>query len=325
MDRGVMKAIMQRGYGTPDVLALADVERPVPGEGDVLVRVHAASIHVGDAHIMRGKPPALRLMMGLRRPRNPIPGSDIAGTVEEVGATVTGLKPGDAVFGWCKGAFAEYACAPEGNFTAKPDGVGFAEASAVGVSAFTALHAVRDQAGVEAGHKVLVNGASGGVGPFAVQIAKVFGAEVTGVCSTGKVDMVRSIGADHVIDYTADDFTRGSERYDRILDIVWSHPLSDLRRVLTPEGKVIPIGGPPKLSHVFRLMVLSMFVRQLSGPFVSMPNREDLVVLADLVGSGKVRPVVDRAWPLSEAREAMAYVAEGHAKAKVVLDMGAPG
>ena len=238
-----MKAIVQDRYGSPDVLELRDIDKPVVKDDEVLVRVHAASVHVGDLVLVRGVPYIARMAVGLRKPKNRVPGTDIAGTVEAVGKNVTQVRPGDEVFGWCTGAFAEYACAGEDHFVPKPANLTFEQAAAVPTSASTALQALRDQGKVQPGQKVLINGASGGVGTFAVQIAKAFGAEVTGVCSTRNVDMVRSIGADHVIDYTQEDFTQSGQRYDLILDNVGNRSLSDCRRALPPRGTYVLVGG----------------------------------------------------------------------------------
>ncbi len=320
-----MKAIVQDKYGLPDeVLGLQEIDKPAVEGDEVLVRVQAASIHIGDWHVMRGQPYVMRMAVGLLKPKNSVPGTDVAGKVEAVGENVTQFQSGDEVFGWCKGAFAEYACAGESNFVPKPANLTFEQAAAVGVSAFAALQALRDQGNVQAGQKVLINGASGGVGTFAVQIAKSFGAEVTGVCGTGNVDMVRSIGADHVIDYTQEDFTRGGERYDFILDNMGNHSLSDCRRALTPDGTVLANGGPVGgwvggLGRVFNAFAMSMFVRQISRPFLSLPKKDDLVVLKELVEAGKITPVIDRRYPLSETAEAIGYIGEGHARGKVVI------
>lgn len=322
-----MKAIVQDEYGSPDnVLELKDIDKPVVKDGEVLVCVHAAAVHVSDWVFVRGVPYIMRPMTGLFRPKNSVPGQDIAGRVEAVGKKVEQLRPGDEVFGWCKGAFAEYACAGEDHFVPKPANLTFEQAAAVGVSAVTALQALRDQGRVQAGQKVLINGASGGVGPFAVQIAKAFGANVTGVCSTRNVDMVRSIGADRVIDYTQEDFTKGGQRYDLILDNVGNHSLSDLRRVLTPTGILQPNGGGHSnnrwigpMGSVIKANVLSLFMRQQGGAFIAMNNREDRQFLKELIEAGKVTPVIDRTYPLSETSEAIGYVGEGHARGKVVI------
>ena len=322
-----MKAIVQYKYGSPDdVLELKDIDKPVVKDDEVLVRVHAASIHVGDWVSVRGVPYIMRPVTGLLRPKNSVPGDDIAGKVEAVGKNVKQLQPGDEVFGWCNGAFAEYACAGEDNFVPKPANLTFEQAAAVGVSAFTALQALRDQGKVQPGQKVLINGASGGVGTFAVQIAKSFGADVTGVCSTRNVDMVRSIGADQVIDYTQEDFTQSGQRYDFILDNVANHSLSDFRRALTPKGTLQPNAGGHSsgrwigpMGSVIKALVLSLFVRQQGRLFLSLPNKEDLATLKELIESGKVTPVIDRTYPLSETPEAIGYLGEGHARGKVVI------
>jgi NADPH:quinone reductase-like Zn-dependent oxidoreductase len=318
-----MKAIVQNDYGPPDVLELKEVDRPVPKDNEVLVRVQAAAIHVGDYFTMLGVPFAVRMVAGMPKPKNYVPGYDVAGCVEAVGKDVTGLEPGDEVFGACQGACAEYACTAQEMFVLKPDNATFQQAAAVPTSALAALHGLRDAGKVQPGHKVLINGASGGVGTFAVQIAKSFGAEVTGVCSTRNLDMVRSIGADHVIDYTQEDFTQGGPRYDLILDNVANRSFSDCRRALTPEGTFIPNSGNAGMGFVIKAFVLSIFLRQQGRPFLSSPNHEDLVVLKDLLESGKVTPVIDRTYPLSQTPEAMAYVGKGHARGKVVIDVAA--
>jgi NADPH:quinone reductase-like Zn-dependent oxidoreductase len=315
-----MKAIVQNGYGSPDVLELKEIEEPVVKDDSVLVRVHAAALHAGDYFTMRGVPIAVRMVIGLRKPRkNYVPGLDVAGRVEAVGRNVTRFQPGDEVFGACNGACAEAACAGEELFVPKPANVTFEQAAAVPTSALAALHALRDAGKVQPGQKVLINGASGGVGTFAVQIAKSFGAEVTGVCSTGNVEMVRSIGADHVIDYTREDFTQGGPRFDLILDNVGNRSFSDCRRALTPQGVVIPNTGHAGMGYVLAAMLRSVFVRQQGRPFVSMPNHADLVLLGQLVESGKVRPVIDRTYPLSGTPEAFRYLERGHARGKVVI------
>lgn len=322
-----MKAIVQDEYGSPeDVLELKDIDKPVVKDDEVLVRVHAAAVHVSDWVFVRGVPYITRPMIGLLRPKNCVPGEDIAGRVEAVGKKVKQLRPGDEVFGWCKGAFAEYACAGEENFVPKPANLTFEQTAAVGVSAVTALQALRDQGKVQSGQKVLINGASGGVGPFAVQIAKAFGADVTGVCSTRNVDVVRSIGADQVIDYTQEDFTRSGQRYDFILDNVANHSLSDLRRVLTPKGILQPNGGGHSsnrwigpMGSVIKANILSLFVRQQGRTFIAAHNKEDLQLLKELIEAGKITPVIDRTYPLSETPEAIGYVGDGHARGKVVI------
>ena len=322
-----MKAIVQDKFGAPDdVLGLKEIDQPAVEEDDVLVRVHAASIHIGDSYGMRGVPYIMRPVFSLSRAKNRVPGTDIAGTVETVGKSVTHLKPGDEVFGWCKGAFAEYVAVSQDALALKPANLTAEQAAAVGVSAFTALQALRDHGKVEPGQKVLITGASGGVGTFAVQIAKSFGADVTGVCSTRNVDMVRSIGADHVIDYTQEDFLRSGQRYDLILDNVGNHSLSDTRAALTPNGTLLANGAPVSgwvggLGHVATASVVSLFVRQQGRPFVSMPNKEDLATLAELARAGKITPVIDRTYPLSETAVAMTHVGEGHAQGTTIITM----
>jgi NADPH:quinone reductase-like Zn-dependent oxidoreductase len=317
-----MLAITQDNYGSADVLKLGDVDKPGIEPGEVLVRVHAASIHVGDWILMTGSPFIMRMATGLRKPKQRVPGTDVAGTVEAVGSAVTSLRPGDEVFGWCAGAFAEFARATEDHFVKKPASLTFEQAAAVGVSATTALQLLRDDGKVQPGQKVLINGASGGVGTFAVQIAKAFGAEVTGVTSTKNLDLVRSIGADHVIDYTREDFTTGKERYDLILDNVGNHSMARTRAALAPTGTLISNGGGHangKLGRTVRAMLVSMFVRQQAGPTVKTQNHDDLVALTGLVDAGQVTPVIDRTYPLSATPEAIGHVAAGHARGTVVL------
>jgi NADPH:quinone reductase-like Zn-dependent oxidoreductase len=319
-----MKAITQDSYGSYDVLRLEDVDEPAIGDDEILVRVHAASIHLGDWILMTGSPFIMRLATGLRRPKNRVPGTDVAGTVEAVGNQVTDLRPGDQVFGWAEGAFAEHARAGANQLVRKPSNLTFEQAAAVGVSASTALQLLRDNGNVKPGQKVLINGASGGVGTFAVQIAKSLGAEVTGVTSTKNVELVRSIGADHVIDYTREDFTRGAERYDLILDNVGNHSMARTRRALTSTGTLISNGGGHangKLGRTIRAMLVSMFVRQQAGPSVKTQNHDDLVALKALVEAGAVTPVVDRSYPLPETPKAIEHVAAGHARGTVVISV----
>ena len=317
-----MKAIVQATYGTPDVLEARDVEKPGVLDNQVRVRVEAASVHVGDWILMSGKPFVMRMMTGLRRPKIAIPGTDVSGTVESVGKDVRRLRPGDNVFGWCDGAFAEYAVADEAQFVAKPAKLTFEEAAAVGVSATTALQLLRDNGKVQPRQKVLINGASGGVGTFAVQIAKALGAEVTGVCSTRNVDLVRSIGADHVIDYTREDFTAGVSRYDLVLDNVGKHSMSRTRRVLAPNGLLISNGGghaDGKLGRTLRTMLVSMVVRQQAAPSLKTQNAADLMALRDLVEAGAITPVLDSTYPLNETAQAIRRVATGRARGTVVI------
>ena len=317
-----MQAITQDRYGSAEVLEARDIDRPEIADGEVLVRVHAASIHVGDWILMTGVPYVMRMGTGLSRPKNRVPGTDVAGTIEAVGPHVESLRPGDEVFGWCTGAFAEYASAPESQFVKKPANLTFEQAAAVGVSASTALQLLRDDADIQPGQTVLINGASGGVGTFAVQIAKALGAEVTGVCSTRNVELVRSIGADHVIDYTSQDFRAGAERYDVILDNVGDHSMADTRRALTPSGTLISNGGGHsggKLGRVIRGALASMIVRQQARPSVKSQNRSDLVALKELVEAGKVTPVIGRTYPLGQTAEAIGHVAAGHARGTLVI------
>ena len=317
-----MQAIVQDGYGSTEVLRTRDIAVPEIGAHDVLVRVHAASIHVGDWILMTGSPFVMRFATGLRKPKNPVPGTDIAGTVEAVGAAVTRLRPGDDVFGWGEGAFAEFARASEDHLIKKPASLTFEQAAAIGVSASTALQLLRDDGAVQPGQKVLINGASGGVGTFAVQIAKALGAEVTGVTSTANVELVRSLGADHVVDYTREDFTEAGPRYDLILDNVGNHSMAQTRRALVPTGTLISNGGgheDGKLGRTIRAMFASILVRQQATPSVKTQNRDDLVALKDLVEAGKVTPVIDRTYPLLEAPAAIGHVAAGHARGTVVM------
>jgi NADPH:quinone reductase-like Zn-dependent oxidoreductase len=320
-----MRATVQHRYGPPSVLESSEIGRPVPGRGDVLVRVGAASVHPGDHFVMTGEPYLARLAFGLRRPRHRIPGMDLAGVVAEVGDDVTTLRPGDTVFGWgTSGALAEYACVPADHLVPVPANLSVEAAAAVPTSAMTALQALRDVANVRPGQTVLVTGASGGVGSFAVQIAKAFGAEVTGVCSTRNVDLVRSLGADHVVDYTSTDFTGTGERYDVILDSVEAQPLAAVRRSLTPTGTLVPNSGHGgrwlgPVPRIVRARVLSAFTRQKLKPFLSLGKRQDLLTLADLLANGQVTPVIDRTYPLDDAADALRHVGAGHTRGKVVV------
>jgi NADPH:quinone reductase-like Zn-dependent oxidoreductase len=323
-----MRAIVQDAYGdTADVLRLDEIARPEPGPGEALVRVQAAGVDRGVWHLMAGRPYAVRLAFGVRAPRNRIRGSELAGRVEAVGRGVTTLQPGDEVFGIGAGTFAEYAVAPVGKLAPKPVGLTFAQAAALPVSASTALQAVRDHGGVTAGQKVLVIGASGGVGTFAVQIANAFGAEVTGVCSTAKVDLVRSLGADHVVDYSVGDgLAVGDQRYDVVLDIGGNRPLGQLRTVLSPHGTLVIVGGEGGgrwlgIGRQLRATALSPFVRQKLRMFINRENAADLAVLTGLIDSGQVTSAVDRTLPLAEAPAAVAYMAEGRARGKVVVEV----
>ncbi len=321
-----MKAIVRDKYGSPDVLQLRDIDKPRIADDEVLVRVHAAGVGRDVWHVMTGLPYPIRLAgYGLRAPKNPVIGSDVAGIVEAVGKNVSRFQPGDEVFGIGKGSYAEYACAREDKLASKPANLTFEQAAVVAIMGSAALQGLRDHGKVRQGHKVLIIGASGGVGTYAVQIAKAFGAHVTGVCSTTKVDMVRSIGADYVIDYTQEDFAEGDERYDLILDIGGNSSLSRLRRALTPEGTLVIVGGEGGgrwlggTDRQIRALVLSRFVSQKLGTFVNKENHEDLLVLGELIESGKVTPVIDRTYPLAEVPEAIRYLEEGHARGKVVI------
>jgi NADPH:quinone reductase-like Zn-dependent oxidoreductase len=315
-----MKAVVQVGYGSADVLEFKEIDKPVANDDEVLVRVHAASLAAGDYFGMRGVPFPIRMYVGFPRPKkNYVVGVDLAGRVEAVGKNVTRFKPGDEVFGECSRACAEYTCAEEDKLVHKPHNLTFEQAAAVPTSALAALQALRDHGKVQPGQKVLINGASGGVGTFAVQIAKALGADVTGVCSTANVDMVGSIGADHVIDYTKEDFTQGEPRYDLILDNVASHSFADYRRVLEPGGTLMPNSGHAGMGYVIKAFLLPLFVRQVERPFVARPNQDDLITLKELVEAGRVTPVIDRTYPLRETAEAFRYLDQGHARGKVVI------
>src|SRR5438874_3634802 len=321
-----MKAIVQDRYGSPDVLELREIDRPVNGDDHVLVRVHAAGVDQGVWHEVAGLPYLFRIAgIGVRAPKNPIPGHDVAGTVEAVGEKVTGLRPGDEVFGTCRGPFAEHACARADRLAPKPANLSFAQAAAVPTSAATALQALRDKGKVRAGQRVLIIGAGGGVGTFAVQLAKAYGAGVTGVCSTSKTELVRSLGADHVIDYTREDFAEGSLRYDVILDIAGNRSLSNLRRTLTAKGTLVIVGGETDgrwlggTDRQIRAMILSLFVQQKLGTWVSTERKKDLEELRELLETGKVTPVIDRTFPLGDVRDAIAYLREGSAAGKLVI------
>jgi NADPH:quinone reductase-like Zn-dependent oxidoreductase len=325
-----MTAIVQDEYGPApeDVLRLEQTDKPTIGEDEVLVRVHAASVDRGTWHVMAGLPYPIRMAgFGVRRPKHGNPGRSLAGTVEAVGLGVTGFKAGDAVFGICDGSFAEYARVRPDKLAPKPANLSFDQAAAVPISALTALQAVRDHGRVQAGQKVLITGASGGVGTFAVQIAKAFGAAVTGVCSTSKVDAVRAIGADHVLDYTSEDFADGTHRYDVIIDIGGNRRLSHLRRALTPRGRLVITGGETDgrllggSDRQIRAILLSPFVGQKLGTFICSENAADLVVLRELIESGKVAPVIGRTYPLGEVAAAIRYMLEGRAQGKVVISV----
>jgi NADPH:quinone reductase-like Zn-dependent oxidoreductase len=320
-----MKAILYTAYGSPDVLKVEETAKPAVKDDDVLVRVHAAAVNPLDWHFMRGTPYAMRVATGLRTPKDTRLGVDVAGHVEAVGKNVTQFTPGDEVFGSCKGAFAEYACASERALALKPTKVTFEQAAGVAVAGFTALQGLRDKGRIQPGQKVLINGAAGGVGTFAVQIAKSFGAHVTGVCSSRNVDLVRSIGADTVIDYTKDDFTKSGQQYDVILDMIGNHSLSDRRRALTPAGRLVLVGGSDQgrwlgpLVALLETVLVSLFVRHKLMPILARSSKKDLIILQELLAAGTVTPVIDRTYPLGEVPEAIAYLEEGHARGKVVI------
>jgi NADPH:quinone reductase-like Zn-dependent oxidoreductase len=330
--RQTMQAIVQREYGSADVLRVEQIDRPAIGEGEVLVRVRAAGLDRGTWHLMAGMPYLFRLMgPGLRTPKNPVPGLDVAGTVVAVGAAVTRFDVGDEVFGISRGSFAEYACAREDKLARKPANLSFDQAAAVAVSGLTALQALRDVGNIQPGQHGLIVGASGGVGTFAVQIAKAFGAQVTGVCSTTKLDLVRSIGADHVIDYTHDDFAGGSQRYDLILDIGGNASLSRLRRALTKSGTLVIVGGEAGgrwtggMGRSLRAVALSPFVRQRLTMKTPKEHYADLERLAQLIDVGDLTPTIDRTYPLQQAPDAMRHLQAGHARGKLVITVADAG
>ncbi|MDQ3589053.1 MAG: NAD(P)-dependent alcohol dehydrogenase [Actinomycetota bacterium] len=320
-----MKASVQDTYGSPEVLNLREIDTPEVGDDEALVRVHAAGVDRGVWHLMTGLPYLTRLAFGLRAPKNPVPGMDVAGVVETIGENVSRFQPGDEVFGVGKGTFAEYALAREDKLAHRPANLTFEQSAVVAISGLTALQGLRDHGQVEPGQRVLIIGASGGVGTFAVQIAKAFGAEATGVCGGEKVDMVRSIGADHVIDYTREEFAKGEHRYDVILDVGGSSSLARLRHALTPEGTLVLVGGEEGgrwlgiVARLLRAHLLSPFVGQKLRTYVSSENHEDMIVLKELIEAGKVTPVIDRTYPLAEVPEAIRYLQEGHAQGKLVI------
>lgn len=325
-----MKAIVYHEYGSADVLKCEELEKPVPRDGEVLIKVRAASVNPLDWRLMNGKPAILRLFFGLRKPKQGRPGVDVAGEVEAVGRNVTQFKPGDEVFGACSGAFAEYACAAESKLVMKPENVTFEQSASVNVAGLTALQGLRDKGKIQSGSKVLVNGAAGGVGTFAVQIAKTFGADVTGVCSTRNLDLVRSIGADEVIDYTQNNFTTSNQRYDLILDCVGNHSFSACRRVLNPEGRLVGVGVPhdPSMMGLLAQMIkdlsLSVFVSQKAVMFIAKSSQDDLTRLGELIATGKLKPVIAACYSLSCAADAVRHVEEGHARGKVIISCRGP-
>jgi NADPH:quinone reductase-like Zn-dependent oxidoreductase len=321
-----MKAIVYHSYGSPDVLRCEEIEKPTPGDNEVLIKVRAASVNPLDWHFMRGAPYFVRLGAGLRKPRVTRLGVDVAGQVEAVGRKATHFKPGDEVFGVCRGAFAEYVRTSESALVIKPDNVTFEQAASVPVAALTTLQGLRDKGQIQPRQKVLINGAAGGVGTLAVQIAKSFGADVTGVCSGRNVDMVGSIGADHVIDYTQEDFTKSAQRYDLLFDCVGNHSLLACRRVVNPKGIYIMIGAPTDrwirpLPRAVKAVVLSLFVSQKLCMILPKRSKQDLTTMRELMESETVTPVIERRYRLSEVPEAIRYLEEGHARGKVVITM----
>jgi NADPH:quinone reductase-like Zn-dependent oxidoreductase len=320
-----VKAVIRDAYGSVDVLRLADIDQPVAGEAAVLVRVHASGVDQGVWHLMTGTPYAMRLAgFGIRAPKNPLLGYDVAGRIEAVGAQVTEFQKGQEVFGTCRGSFAEYAVARPDRLLSKPGNVSFEQAAAVPISGYAALQAVREHGGIRPGQRVLIIGAGGGVGTFAVQIAKADGAEVTGVCSASKTELVRSIGADHVIDYTREDFADRRNRYDVILDIAGNRLLSELRRALTPRGTLVIVGAEDAgdwlgIRRQLRAAALSPFLRQKLGFFISKERRQDLEQLRTLLEAGTLSPVVDRTFPLEGVPAAIQYLRDGHARGKIVI------
>ncbi|MDX6466519.1 MAG: hypothetical protein QOI27_1559 [Gaiellaceae bacterium] len=316
-----MKAIVGTEYGSPDVLELREIDVPAVGDEQVLVRVRAASVNPLDWHTMRGEPYLIRLMEGVRRPKSPVRGADAAGVVEAVGASVTRFRPGDEVFGTRKGSFAELALGSEKGIAPKPAALTFEQAAAMPVGGCTALQALRDKGRIAQGQKVLINGAAGGVGTFAVQIAKSFGAEVTGVCSTRNVDLVRSLGADRVVDYTQADFTRSGQRYDLIVDAVGNRSVSDHHRALAAKGTLVYVGAPPGNWIGAMTPLLKSLVLPRVTTLIAKVTRDDLTFLATLAESGKLTPVIDRTYPLAETADAIRYVETGHARGKVVITL----
>jgi len=325
--RDLMKAIVQDRFGPPDTLRMVDTEKPEIGSGDVLLKVHAAAVNPYDWHMLRGDPRVARLMggVGLTKPKARIAGVDVAGRVHDVGADVHGLRPGDEVFGFARGAFAEFAAADAALVVPKPAALSFEQVAALPMAAVTALHAIRDRGHVQPGQRVLVNGAAGGVGTFAVQIAAALGAEVTGVCSARNADMVRSLGATHVVDYASDDFTDGTIRFDLILDNVGNRSIRDLRRATTPTGIVIVNGGGSPghiigaVGSILRAAIVNLFVRQRITMVPTIWSREDLLAVTELVDTGTLRPVIDRTYPLADAAAGLRHVEAGHARGKVVI------
>jgi NADPH:quinone reductase-like Zn-dependent oxidoreductase len=321
-----MKAIVYHNYGSADVLKYEEIPQPAPQDNEVLIRVRAAAANPLDWRFIKGEPRLLRLVARLMKVAGR-PGVDVAGEVETVGKNVTQFKPGDKVFGASRGAFAEYACTKESGVTPKPDNVTFEQAASVNVAGLTALQGLRDKLKIQAGHTVLVNGAAGGVGTFAVQVAKIFGAQVTGVCSTRNLELVKSIGADEVIDYTQNDFAKGEKRYDLLFDSIGNRSLADCRRVLKPQGRAVFIGAPHDVGMLeilavqIQALAISAFSNQKLINFVAKARQTDLAFMAELMKSGKLTPVIDRSYPLADAAEAIRYLEAGHACGKVIIDV----
>lgn len=319
-----MKAIVHDRYGSFELLELRDIPKPEVGDDEVRAQVRAAGLHVGDCFSIRGAPFVMRFATGLLKPKHGVPGFDLAGQIEAVGKNVTRFQVGDEVFGACNGACAEFVCVQPGRLAHKPEKLSFEQAAALPTSALAALHALRDVGKVQPGQRVLINGASGGVGTFAVQIAKSFGAEVTGVCSTSNLELVRSLGVDHTVDYTREDFALGEQRYDLIFDNVENRTLSDLRHVLTPKGMLILNSGTgargmKMMVRLIKPLVLSPFASQDLRRYLSVPNHEDLAVLGELVEAGRLHPVIDRIYPLDQTAAALAYIERGHTRGKVII------
>jgi NADPH:quinone reductase-like Zn-dependent oxidoreductase len=319
-----MKAIVYEKYGSPDNLKLNEIEKPFPSEGEVLVKVHAASVNAFDWHVLRADPFVIRLMgFGFLKPKNKIPGADFSGVVEAVGVNVKGFKPGDEVFGCGRGSFAEYLCIGEDKLGIKSKELSFSQAAAIPMAALTALQGLRDYGHIQKGKKVLIEGVSGGVGTFAVQIAKSFGAEVTAVCSTAKIDTARSTGADHVIDYTKEDFTKSNLKYNLVYAANGYHSIFDYKRVIEPNGICVMSGGNGSIFSLIKDMILELLISKTTNrkilSFIANINGKDLVYLNELVEAGKLKPVIDRKYPLSESAEAIHYLEEGHAKGKVII------
>jgi NADPH:quinone reductase-like Zn-dependent oxidoreductase len=330
-----MKAVVSTKYGRPDVLKLTEVENPVPEDDEVLVKVHAASVNPADWHLLRGEPYVSRLQLGLRKPKEKVLGCDVAGQIEAVGKNVTMFKPGDEVFGspFMRGfgAFAERVCVSEDLLAPKPANLSFERAAAVPLAASTALQGLRDHGRIEPGQRILIVGASGGVGTFAVQIARSFDAEVSGVCSTRNIEMVRSLGADHVVDYTKEDFPRSGQKYALIFQLAGTRSPSECRRALTPKGTLVQISGESDghwigpMDRIIKALVLSPFVSEKIVSFTVKPNKEDLQILKQLIEAGKLTPVIDRTYPLAEVPEAIRYLENGHARGKVVIRVPGEG